>query len=128
MKRVLIAILAVSVGLAAFAAYQELAVDEAVICKAVVDRAPADQGEMFPADVGQLYCYCKISGAAEATTITHVWKKGETEMAAVELDVGATPWRTWSSKTIDPGWTGAWSVEIKDAQGNVLQTLNFTIE
>jgi hypothetical protein len=127
-KRILIVIVAVSVGLAAFAAFQELAVDEAVICKAVVDRMPQDQGETFPADVGHVYCFCRISGASEATTITHVWKKGETEMAAVELSVGASPWRTWSSKTIDPGWTGAWAVEIKDAEGNVLKTLNFVIE
>jgi hypothetical protein len=49
-------------------------------------------------------------------------------MAAVELNVGGSPWRTWSSKTIDPSWTGAWTVEIKDAQGTILQTLNFQIQ
>ncbi len=128
MKRILIATMAVSAGLAAFAAYQELAVDEAVICMAVADRMPQEPGETFPADVGRVYCFCQLSGAAEATTITHVWKKGGTEMSAVELDVGASPWRTWSSKTIDPGWTGAWTVEIQDAQGSVLRTLTFAIE
>lgn len=128
MKRILIAVVALSAGLVAFAAYRDLVVDEAVICKAVVDRMPQDQGEKFPADVGRVYCFCRISGAVEATTITHVWKKGETEMATVELNVGASPWRTWSSKTLDPSWTGAWTVEIKDAQGTVVQTLSFTIE
>jgi len=127
-KRLFIAFLVVSMGLAAFAAFRELTVDEAVICKAVADRMPQDSGETFPADVGQLCCFCKIAGASEATTITHVWKKGEMQMAAVELNVGGSPWRTWSSKTIDPGWTGAWTVEIQDAQGNVLQTLNFVVE
>ena len=57
MKRSLIAVLALSAGLAAFAAYGELVVDEAVICKAVVDRMPQDQGEKFPADVGRVYCF-----------------------------------------------------------------------
>jgi len=82
---------------AAFAALGALTVEEAVICKAVVDRMPQDSGETFPADVGRLWCFCKVAGSAEATAVTHVWKTGETEMAAVELNVGGSPWRTWSS-------------------------------
>ncbi len=128
MKRYLIAVLVFCAVAIAFAALQELGVEEAVICKAVVDRTPEDPGETFPADVGQLYCFSRIVGGSEGTSVTHVWKMGETRMAAVDLNVGGSPWRTWSSKTIDPSWTGAWTVEIQDAQGNVLQTLNFTIE
>jgi hypothetical protein len=128
MKRALIAILAICAAATVFAATQELRVEEAVICRAVVDRTPQDSGETFPADVGELFCYTKIFGGSEGTMITHVWKRGGTRMAAVDLGVGGSPWRTWSSKTIDPGWSGAWTVEVQDAQGNVLQTLNFTIE
>lgn len=128
MKRHRVAVLMFCLAAAAFAALQELQVEEAVLCKAVVDRAPQDPGETFPADVGQLYCFSRIIGGSEGTTLTHVWKMGETQMAAVDLTVGGSPWRTWSSKTIDPSWTGAWTVEIQDGQGNVLRTLGFTIE
>ena len=51
-----------------------------------------------------------------------------TTIHAVELKVGAAAWRTWSAKTIDPKLTGAWKVEVQDAEGKVLSTLNFTIE
>ncbi len=128
MKRIAVAVLVISVGAAAFAALQEIQVEEAVICTAVVDRTPQDPGEIFPADVGQLYCFTRIAGGTEGTMVTHVWKRGEERMAAVDLPVGGSPWRTWSSKTIDSGWTGSWTVEIQDVQGNLLQTLNFTIE
>lgn len=128
MKRFVIGVLAICAVAAAFAVLQELQVEEAVICKAVVDRTPQDSGETFPADVGQLYCFSRIIGGAEGTTITHVWKMGDTQMAAIDLNIGGSPWRTWSSKIIDPTWTGAWTVDIQDAQGNVLQTLSFTIE
>ena len=124
-----IAILFVGFALSgAFAMSQELVVDEAVICKAVVDRTPQEEGDTFAIDVGRLYCFSMISGGTEGSRIRHVWKMGENEMAVVELDIGGSPWRTWSSKTFDPTWTGAWTVEIQDADGTVLHALSFTLE
>ena len=113
---------------AAFTMGQELVVDEAVICTAVVDRTPQEAGDSFSVAVGRLWCFSKISGGGEGTLIRHVWKMGENEMAVVELDIGGSPWRTWSSKTFDPTWTGAWTVEIQDADGTVLHALSFTLE
>jgi hypothetical protein len=45
----------------------------------------------------------------------------------VDLEIGGSPWRTWSSKAIPPEWSGDWSVEIRDADGAVLETVGFTI-
>lgn len=128
MKRALISLLTICAFATGPALAQDLAVDEATICLSVVDRMPQDPGDIFTADVGQVYCFSKISGGAEGAMIRHVWKMGDQEMAVVELNIGGSPWRTWSSKKIDPTWSGAWTVEIQDAQGMVLQTLNFTIE
>ena len=106
----------------------ELKVENAVICTGVKDRAPEGAAEKFPAAVGKLYCFTKITGGAEGTLIKHVWFHGEEKVDAMELKVGAASWRTWSAKTIDPKLTGAWKVEVQDAEGKVLQTLNFTVE
>ena len=106
----------------------ELKVEDAAICKAVVDRAPQEPGTTFAADVGKLYCFTKIVGGAEGTMIKHVWSFGDKEVGSMDLKVGAEAWRTWSSKTIDPSQKGAWKVEVKDAEGKVLSTLNFTIQ
>lgn len=114
---------------AAPAATASLAVDEAVVARSVMDREPQDTGSAFPADVGQVVLWTKVSGApagAEAT-IHHVWFHGDTEVGNVELRVGGSPWRTWSRKTVPPDWTGAWHVEIRDAAGTMLRRLDFTV-
>ena len=108
-------------------AQTELTVVESAIARDVVDRAPVDVNTMFSADVGRLYCWTRIDGAEEATTVHHVWFHGDEERADLELRVGASSWRTWSNKAIPLQWTGEWRVEVRDAEGNVLETIRFTV-
>lgn len=99
---------------------------EAVVARSVMDRAPVDTGTAFPADVGQLVLWTKVSGAA-GSSIRHVWFHGETEVGNVELTVASSPYRTWSRKTVPAEWTGPWHVEVRDAAGAVVQRINFTV-
>lgn len=101
-------------------------VAEAVVARTVVDRQPQDAGTAFPADVGQLVCWTKVTGAGGAA-IHHVWFRGDTQVGDMELQVGGSPWRTWSRKTVPPDWTGAWHVEVRDAAGSVLKRIDFTV-
>ena len=101
-------------------------VAEAVVAKSVVDRQPQDTGTTFPVDVGQVVCWTKVSGA-EGASIHHVWFHGDTQVGDVELQVGGSPWRTWSKKTVPADWTGAWHVEVHDAAGTVLKRIDFTV-
>jgi hypothetical protein len=101
-------------------------VTDAVVAKTVVDRQPQDTGSTFTADVGQVVCWTKVSGAAGAS-IHHVWFHGDTQVGDVELQVGGSPWRTWSKKTVPADWTGAWHVEVRDAAGTVLKRIDFTV-
>jgi len=114
---------------AAPAAPPPLTVDAAVIARSVVDRVPQDSGTTFPDTVGTLVFFTKVSGASAgaATTIHHVWFHGDTQVGDVELQVGGSPWRTWSRKTIPADWKGAWHVEIHDASGAVLKRVDFTV-
>ena len=102
-----------------------LAVSEAVICTGVQDRAPVGAGDSFFTDVGTLFCFTRITGGAEGTTVSHVWFFNEKQVAAVELKVGSSNWRTWSSKRIKPGDVGAWKVEVRDREGKTLKTIEF---
>ena len=104
-----------------------VSVAEAVVARSVVDRVPQDTGTAFPADVGQVVLWTKVSGATVATTIHHVWFHGDTQVGDVELAVGGSPWRTWSKKTVPADWTGAWHVEVRDAAGTVLKRIDFTV-
>ena len=104
-----------------------VSVAEAVVARSVLERVPQDTGTAFPADVGQLVLWTKVTGATAATAIHHVWFHGDTQVGDVELAVGGSPWRTWSKKTVPADWTGAWHVEVRDAAGTVLKRIDFTV-
>jgi hypothetical protein len=105
----------------------KLEVSVAAICKDVVDREPVDSGISFEATVGKLCCFTKITGAQSPTQVTHVWLFDGTERARVDLAVNAISWRTFSSKVIQEHELGAWRVDVLDAEGNVLKTLEFAV-
>jgi hypothetical protein len=104
-----------------------LEVAVAAICQDVVEREPVDAGISFPASVGTLYCFTKITGAQSPTQITHVWYYGPDELARVDLDINSSSWRTWSSKIIQAHGVGSWRVAVLDAAGTVLKELQFEI-
>ncbi|MFQ5703790.1 MAG: DUF2914 domain-containing protein [Gemmatimonadales bacterium] len=97
----------------------------AEIALGVEDRQPVSPGTEFPADVGQLYAWTKVTGAAN-TTIQHIWRHQDHEFA-VPLNIGGSPWRVWSTKNIPPEWTGEWTFQVKDSDGNVVFETNFTV-
>lgn len=104
----------------------KVSVTEAAIARSIADRMPSDTGSAFPASVGELYAWTKLTGAA-GTTVHHVWYHGDTKAADVSIDVGGSPWRAWSKKMITPADTGTWRVEVTDGQGNLLDTLHFSV-
>ncbi len=104
-----------------------LQVEVGTVSRDVIDRAAVEAGSSFPASVGKLFCFTKITGALEPTHVTHVWYFDGTERARVELEVNSANWRTYSSKNIENHEVGAWRVEVVDSAGNVLQTLNFEV-
>jgi hypothetical protein len=111
---------------AAAAPAQTVVTVEAVLARSVVDRAPQDTGVAFPADVGGLVLWTRVTGGA-GQTLNHVWFHGDTEVGNIPLTIGGSPWRTWSRKTIPADATGAWHVEIRDAAGTVLKRIDFTV-
>ncbi|MEM7417315.1 MAG: DUF2914 domain-containing protein [Gemmatimonadota bacterium] len=98
---------------------------EVALGTAVVDRMIEGEADEFSPEIGTLFLWSRVSGA-EGTTIQHVWIHGPHE-DTVELTIGGSPWRTWSSRNIPPEWTGEWRVEVRDAQGTVLDTVRFMI-
>ena len=96
-----------------------------VIALNVEDRAPVGENTEFPPNTGELVAWTRVTGAAN-TTIEHVWRHGQLERV-IPLDIGGSPWRTWSRKRIPPNGEGEWTVEVRDSEGNVLATKNFTI-
>lgn len=121
-----ITVLLLLVGWSARAA--EVAVVEAALAAGVENRQPVGAATVFSANVGRVYAYTRLAGAAAEGAVTHVWYYAGEVKAQVKLTVGADDWRTWSSKTILPQWTGEWLVEVQGADGRVLASLSFRIE
>jgi hypothetical protein len=106
---------------------QRLGIDEAAICRDVVQLEPVDPGTMFPSTIGQLYCYTRVVGAQRPTHITHVWFYGDEERARVRLEVRSPRWRTYSSKIIRRNEVGFWRVEVLGPEGEPIHTIHFEI-
>ena len=99
----------------------------AAICKNVVDREAVDVGTQFSNSVPRLYCFTKAVSTQIPTEVVHVWRYGDVERARVSLAVNAANWRTYSSKAIQSHEIGSWRVDVLDASGNLLETINFEI-
>jgi len=107
-----------------------LAVAEIIFASGIdrANRAVIDPASEFDADVQQVVCYTRITGAQESTVVTHAWYfEGKTK-AKVELAVGSASWRTYSTKQIQPTWTGQWEVKVLDESGAVLASASFTVQ
>ena len=103
-------------------------VDEIVICTAVEERQPVAPDTLFSSDVGSVFCFTKVSGAAADSSISHVWYYNNKEMARLKLNVRADAWRTWSSKRIVAEWTGNWRVDVESVSGKVLSSKAFVVK
>ncbi len=120
---------------AGFAAEGEIAVNESgftiarlVIAGSVEDKEPVGVVNAFASTTEKVYCFLEAGDITEETTVGFVWYHGDKKMATVELPLGkGSRWRTYSSKKLG-GLKGDWKVELQDANGNVLETVTFTVE
>jgi hypothetical protein len=99
---------------------------ETAVGTGVVDRVLAGTAETFPATTERLYCFSRVSNAADSE-IEHVWYKGDVEMGRVKLKVGGSPWRTHSSKLLGENPAGEWRCDVVQ-NGTVLQSVKFKVQ
>ncbi|RLB76720.1 MAG: DUF2914 domain-containing protein, partial [Deltaproteobacteria bacterium] len=100
---------------------------EASICLDVVDLQCQGGDTIFSSSLGKLYCFTRIVGAKEPTTIFHVWYHGQKQRARVPLQVNSSNWRTYSSKIIQAHETGDWRVEVLGPNDELLRVVHFKV-
>ena len=106
----------------------EISVVDLEVCTSVEDRIPVGVDTSFSGDVEKLYCFTKISSNQDEGSIFHVWVHNDKVMARVELSYRSKVWRTWSSKNIEPSWSGKWRVDVESSDGTVLGSKEFEIK
>lgn len=103
-----------------------VSVSDAKFCTSVTERQPVGENSTFSTGNNVIYYWCTVNTDAAPTSISHVWTfNGETK-AEIPLNIKYEKMRTWSYKTILPEWTGEWTVETKDSNGNVIRKDSFT--
>ena len=85
---------------------------------------PVGEAERFPADVGELYAFLNVDGAA-GETLAVVWSfQGNESKEDIEIEAEST--QEWTALTVPENATGEWTVEIRHGD-SVLTTSTFTI-
>ncbi len=103
-------------------------VKELVVCTGVENRTPVGAAQTFSADTQRVYALLDAVKITGDTQVTFVWKYNGKEVTAFQTTLKTSVrWRTWASKTVS-GMKGDWSVEIKDAAGNTVQSVHFKVE
>jgi len=99
----------------------------AQLCTALrVWRCQAADSQVAP---GPMFFYTQVKSATD-TTIEHRWYQGDRLRQAVQLRIQANPgagYRTYSRNTISSEAVGEWRVELRSADGAVLDEVRFTV-
>ena len=120
-----IAALVLAVPALAWAA--SLQVQDVAIGTGVHERVPTGISSYFDSSVGKLYAFTRIVGAEGDTRVYHKWYYGDVLVADVPLTVRSGDWRTWSTKNVQPDWTGDWRLVIVSEDGSILGTVKFAV-
>lgn len=102
-------------------------VARAAFTTAVEHHEPVDNLDKLPADTDKVYFFTDLR-RLKGQTVTHVWSYRGEVMAEVTFDVRGPRWRVYSSKNLQPSWTGQWTVKVVDAQGRELASKNLMVE
>ena len=93
----------------------------------VMDREPVDYVETLSTDARQVKYFTELNDM-QGQTVTHQWVYNDSVMFEKLFEVGGPRWRVWTSKSLQPGWSGIWYVNTLDQEGNVLMTQSFTYQ
>lgn len=94
---------------------------------AINEREPADSVTNLSNDQTRVYYFTELKGF-EGQKVTHRWEHDGKVMHEQAFDVSSPRYRTYTSKTFDPSWTGEWKVSVIDGSGATVSasTLSYT--
>lgn len=105
-----------------------LTIGRLVIATSIEDREPVGVADTFSPDTPGVYCFLEANNIAADIEVAFVWIHNGTEILETPMALKAAPrWRTWAGKNLY-GLEGDWKVELRDASGTVLRTVEFKVE
>jgi hypothetical protein len=102
-------------------------VSRTAFTSAVENREPTDKLSSLTNDQGEILFFTELRDMAGQSVI-HRWEHGGKIFAEVPFQVGGNRWRVYSSKQLDPSWTGTWKASVVSANGETLSVSTFNYE
>jgi hypothetical protein len=110
---------------------QELTLVQAVICEAIKGIEPLNGAVVFSVKRGEVYCFLDFDPVPEETRVRVSWFSKDERRRRVELPlkppVASSRFATYDRIQLRDTDKGPWRVEVKDAEGDTLKTLRFSI-
>ena len=96
------------------------------IALGVEKREPIGVTQRVSVSQQRVYCWMRvINGQGEKVTVR--WMRKRNKITETHLPVGSNSWRTWAYVSLGPSMIGPAQVEIRDENGEILETLPFEI-
>lgn len=83
---------------------------------AIHEREPVDEVLVLRAPARQVYFFSDLRNL-QGRTVTHRWQYGGRTVSEKTFEVGGPRWRVFSSKSLQAGQYGEWSVTVLDQSG-----------
>ena len=105
----------------------KLTLVRAAMCERIEDYTPLNQGIVFSVAIGKITCFTSFDPVPENTFIYHKWYYRDRLTTRIKLSLKTPRWSTFSSIQLREADKGPWRLEVTDSDGNVLQTLRFSV-
>ena len=100
-------------------------ISRALFTTEIDDREPVAIVESIDSKTNNSISFFTEVNNMSGQTITHQWIHHDKVMFEKTFEVKATRWRVWTSKTLIPGWTGTWTVNVLDSERMLLTSKSF---
>lgn len=105
----------------------QLRLSEAVICETLEAFSPLNPSVVFSVTAGSVMCFTAFDHVPEQTSIYHDWIRQDKLVFRKILVLKTPRWSSVSSIQLREADKGPWRVEVRDADGNYLHILRFSI-
>jgi len=103
------------------------AVARGTFTTAIDQREPVDSITSLGSDRDRVYYFNEFVGIS-GHRVMHRWEYEGEVVAEVPIAIGGPRWRAYSSKNMDAGRLGEWTVSVVDESGHVVHTDSFEYE
>lgn len=105
----------------------DLKIAKSTMCEEIKDGQPFNEGLTFSSDLGKIACYTEFDPVPERTVICHCWYFKDNLSTRRKLVLNPPRWSVFSQIQLRETEKGPWRVDITDEDGNILQTLRFSV-